>query len=125
MAEEYFISELCQVLETSRSGYYAWAGRLEGKRAVENRLLRSRIHELFEANRRVYGSPRLAVSLKREGLKCSRNRVARRMCELGLQARQKKAFRPKTTDSRHDNPIAPNRLKEAGRPSRIAARYPS
>lgn len=119
MATDYFISELCEVLEVSRSGYYAWRQRPEGPRALENGLLRKKLDELFRVNRGVYGSPRLAVSLKKEGWRCSRNRVARHMRVLGLQARQKKAFRPKTTDSRHPHPIAPNRLKDAGRPQAL------
>jgi transposase InsO family protein len=119
MATDYFISELCEVLEVSRSGYYAWQQRPAGPRARENRLLRSRLDELFRVNRGVYGSPRLARSLKQEGWRCSRNRVARHMRVLGLQARQKRAFRPKTTDSGHPHPIAPNRLKEAARPQAL------
>ena len=119
MAAEYSISELCLVLEVSRSGYYAWQQRPVGPRALENGLLRRRLEELFEVNRRVYGSPRLTVSLKREGIQCSRNRVARHMRLLGLRARQKKAFRPKTTDSRHPHPIAPNRLKEVSPPKAL------
>ena len=50
------------------------------------------------------------MSLRQEGLSCSRNRVARHMRALGLRARQKKAFKPRTTDSHHPHPIAPNRL---------------
>ena len=116
MAAEHHINELCETLEVSRSGYYAWAGRTPGRRTLGNELLRGKLQELFERNRRVYGSPRLTMSLRREGWSCSRNRVARQMRSLGLRARQKKAFKPKTTDSRHPHPIAPNRLKEAGRP---------
>lgn len=119
MATDYFISELCEALEVSRSGYYAWRQRPAGPRARENGLLRSRLDELFRVNRGVYGSPRLAMSLKREGWRCSRNRVARQMRVLGLQARPKKAFRPKTTDRRHPHPIAPNRLKEAAWPKAL------
>jgi putative transposase len=33
-----------------------------------------------------------------------------------LKALQKRRFRPKTTQSRHDQPIAPNRLKELQQP---------
>jgi putative transposase len=110
MAAEYTIAELCRGLEVSRSGYYAWRRRRPGRRTLENEQLRQRLEELFEGNRRVYGSPRLTMSLKREGIQCGRNRVARQMRCLGLRARQKKAFRPKTTDSRHPHPIAPNRL---------------
>lgn len=110
MASDYNICELSRALEASRSGYYAWQRRRPGLRAEQNKLLRSRLKELFECNRRVYGSPRLTVSLRKEGLSCGRNRVARHMRALGLRARQKKAFKPRTTDSNHPHPIAPNRL---------------
>jgi transposase InsO family protein len=110
LAAEYSIAELCPCLGVSRSGYYAWCQRRPGRRALANELLCRRLQELFERNRRVYGSPRLTQSLQREGIPCSRNRVARHMRGLGLRARQKRAFRPKTTDSRHPHPIAPNRL---------------
>jgi transposase InsO family protein len=119
MAAEYHLTELCETLEVSRSGYYAWVGRAPGRRAVENELLSNKLEELFKRNRRVYGSPRLTVSLRREGWKCGRHRVARHMRSLGLRARQKKAFKPKTTDSRHPHPIAPNRLQEANRPAAL------
>jgi putative transposase len=110
MASFYNICELCRALEVSRSGYYAWQRRRPGPRAQENQLLRSKLKELFVGNRRVYGSPRLTVSLRKAGLSCSRNRVARHMRALGLRARQKRAFKPRTTDSHHPHPLAPNRL---------------
>ncbi len=110
MAPFYNLSELCRTLEVSRSGYYAWQRRWPGQRARQNEVLRGRLKELFEGNRRVYGSPRLTVSLRQEGLRCSRNRVARHMRALGLRSRQKRAFKPRTTDSNHRHPIAPNRL---------------
>jgi len=110
MVSFYNIGEMCQALEVSRSGYYAWRGRLPGPRAEQNQLLRSKLQELFEGNRRVYGSPRLTARLRQEGLSYSRNRVARHMRALGLRARQKRAFKPRTTDSNHPHPIAPNRL---------------
>jgi transposase InsO family protein len=112
MAANYSIVELCRGLKVSRSGYYAWRHRAPGRRARENELLSKKLQELFESNRRVYGSPRLTVSLRKEGWSCSRNRVYRHMRLLGLRARQKRAFRPKTTQSNHGQPIAPNRLKE-------------
>jgi len=108
----YTIGELCQALAVSRSGYYAWQGRRPGPRAQQNQQLRSKLQELFEGNRRVYGSPRMTVSLRQAGLKCSRNRVARHMRALGLRARQKRAFKPRTTDSNHPHPIAPNLLAQ-------------
>jgi transposase InsO family protein len=114
MAQEYSIADLCLVLGVSRSSYYAWRSRRPSARALQNELLRAKLTRLFAANRKVYGSPRLAICLQRQGVPCSRNRVARHLRALGLKARQKRAFKPKTTDARHDQPIAPNRL--ASRP---------
>lgn len=113
MASLYPISHLCQVLQVPRSSYYAWSHRPPSARARQNQILRAQLARLFVENRRAYGSPRLAICLQRAGIPCSRNRVARQMQALELKARQKRAFRPKTTDSRHGLPIAQNRLAQA------------
>ena len=44
------------------------------------------------------------------------------MRRAGLRARQKRRFRPRTTDSRHLCPIAPNHLAERAEPARAARR---
>lgn len=118
MAQQYHypIQDLCQVLGVPRSSYYAWRHRRPGPRALQNQRLRETLSTLFAANRKVYGSPRLTVCLRNQGISCSRNRVARHMHALRLQARQKRAFKPKTTDSHHPHPIAPNRLAAAPQP---------
>ena len=112
MAPEYPISDLCLVLGVPRSSYYAWRSRPPSRRAVQNEVLRQKLSSLFIAHRKVYGSPRLTVCLQREGIPCSRNRVARHLRALQLKARQKRAFKPKTTDANHEQPIAPNRLAQ-------------
>jgi transposase InsO family protein len=116
MAQQYSIEDVCQALRVPRSSYYAWLRRQPGPRSIENQRLRQELVRLFGQNRKLYGSPRMAACLGRSGFLCSRNRVARHMRALGLKARQKRAFRPKTTDSNHPNPIAPNRLAQATRP---------
>jgi transposase InsO family protein len=50
--------------------------------------------------------------LQRRGVKCSEKRVARLMREAGLHPRPKKPYRVQTTDSNHDNPVAPNLLEQ-------------
>jgi transposase InsO family protein len=110
MAQHYPLRDVCQALRVPRSSYYAWHNRRPGRRAAENQQLRQQLSALFVANRRVYGSPRLRVCLQKAGIPCSRNRVARHMRALQLQARPKRAFKPKTTDSRHPHPIARNLL---------------
>jgi putative transposase len=48
--------------------------------------------------------------LRKKGRCHGRNRVARLMKEKGLRGRQQGRYRVQTTDSNHDQPIAPNRL---------------
>lgn len=86
--------------------------------AVANRQLCVRIHEAFTLSRRTYGSPRLARVLAFPG---RRNRIARLMHQERLFARQRSKYRVATTDSRHDCPIAPNRILElqAERPNQL------
>src|ERR1019366_5155337 len=59
-------------------------------------------------SRQTYGSPRILVELRKQGHGCGRNRVARIMHETGLCGRQKGRYRVRTTDSNHDEAIAPN-----------------
>jgi len=119
MAQQYPIKDVCQALRVPRSSYYAWLNRTPSPRQAENESLRKTLAELFVANRRVYGSPRLTVCLQRKGIPCSRNRVARHLQALQLKARQKRAFKPKTTDANHPHPIAPNRLEGQAKPQSI------
>lgn len=119
MAAEYPINDLCLVLGVPRSSYYAWCGRPPSRRAQQNEVLRAKLSDLFVVHRKVYGSPRLAVCLQRAGIACSRNRVARHMRALHLQARLKRAFRPRTTDAHHDQPIARNWLASSPAPQKV------
>lgn len=113
MASSYSITDLCRALGVPRSSYYAWRQRPAGPRAQDNAHLRQEISRLFVEHRQVYGSPRLTALLRQQGVCCSRKRVARHMRALGICAQQKRAFHPRTTDSRHDHPVAPNRLAQA------------
>jgi putative transposase len=65
-----------------------------------------------------YGSPRVRLDLRELGHRCGKNRVARLMRESGLRARQKRRFRPRTTDSRHSHKIAENWLAKLPAPDR-------
>lgn len=120
MSGEHKIAWLCEALLVSRSGYYDWRRRRRapGPRQRENARLRQRIREEFTRSRETYGSPRLARVL---GCPGRRNRIARLMHREGIWARQRSKYRPATTDSRHDDPIAPNRLPglTAERPDQI------
>jgi transposase InsO family protein len=110
MSGHHSIGRLCETLLVSRSGFYDWRRRrlTPGPRQRENLALRQRVRTAFAQSRQTYGSPRLARAL---GCAGSRNRIARLMRVERLRARQRSKFRVATTDSRHDGPIAPHRLR--------------
>ena len=102
---------MCGVLDVSRSGFYHWRARGPSRRARSNRDLDNRIRKIFARHKQRYGAPRVTTDLHDEGVKCSENRVARRMRALGLRAIQAKKFKV-TTDSNHSKPVAPDLLEQ-------------
>jgi putative transposase len=69
------------------------------------------IQHAFVSGRGVYGSPRVHALLRHRGICCSRKRVARLMRTQGLCAARRRRSKPRTTDSQHAYPIAPNLLE--------------
>lgn len=110
LATIYCVRELCEALGVSRSGYYAWHAGGRGSRAKANTELAEHIKDIHKQSRGTYGSPRVTRNLEARGLRCGHNRVAGIMRSLGLKGAQKAPFRPRTTNSKHDQPISPNRL---------------
>ena len=110
---EHPLSELCAAFAVSRSGYYAWRERAPSSRQEANARLLKEIQTLRLGEEACYGSPRMTEELQGRGHACSENRVARLMRAHGLRAQGGPRWVPRTTDSNHNEPIAPNRL--AGR----------
>jgi transposase InsO family protein len=103
---------MCALLGVSRSGFYAWSGRPESTRRREDRRLAVEIRAHFRASRGRYGSPRIHLDLRDQGLHVGKKRVARLMRQEGIAARGRRRFRG-TTDSAHELPVAPNLLDRA------------
>jgi len=108
------VGEMCRVLEVSRSRYYDWRRDPESARARETRRLDEAIKRLFKKHKGRAGSPKITRYLREEGWRVGENRVAKRMQEMGLRAKVRRAFRT-TTNSRHGHPVAPNRLQRSFR----------
>jgi transposase InsO family protein len=115
MKKDHPVLKLCLHLEVSASGYYDWQRRLNrpGQRTMEDQVLAQEIGRIHARSRETYGAPRVEKELRQKGRCHGRNRVARLMKEQGLCGRQKARYRVRTTDSNHDQPIAPNRLAQA------------
>ena len=110
----------------SPSGYYEWSRRQEQpcQRQQQDQQLKAEIARIHGQSRQTYGAPRVQMQLRGQGQRHGRNRIGRLMREQGLCGRQKKRYRVLTTDSHHDEPIAPNRLAEvpaASTPNQIWA----
>jgi transposase InsO family protein len=110
LAAEFPVEVCCEVLDVSRSGYYAHLERPASSRARRREKLAAKIKLVHEENRKVYGSPRVCKVLKSQGENVCENTVADIMKERQIRAKSKRKFVPKTTDSRHEQPIAGNVL---------------
>jgi len=108
--EEFKITVMCRVLGVSRSGYYAWCKRPTSARKMADQSLSEQIELIHQNSRQTYGSVRIQVELAENGIICGHNRVAGLMREIGLNAKQNRKFKIITTDSNHNQPIAPNLL---------------
>lgn len=107
--KKYSVNRLCVMLGISRSGYYAWKKRKPSQREQNNQALIDHIRRIHKMSRKAYGSPRVYAQLIKQGIGCTKKRVARLMRQDGLKG-QRKYRRVITTDSKHDFPVAPNVL---------------
>jgi transposase InsO family protein len=72
--------------------------------------LLEQIRQVYRRSRRNYGSPRVTDELREWGVVCNEKRVARLMRLNGIRSKTARKFRV-TTDSKHNLPVAPNRLQ--------------
>ena len=112
---------MCQVLQVTRSGYYAWRDRPASPRHRRRARLLEQIRRVHADSRGTYGSPRVTPELKDQGIDVCENTVAKYMREDGLFVKPRRRFVPRTTDSDHPHPVAANVLDrdlEASAPDR-------
>ncbi len=108
---EFAVKKMCQTLEVSTSGYYAWRRAENSKQKVDNQALLIKIKVAYKRSKKRYGSPRITRELREEGILCNEKRVARLMREAGIKAATQRKFKV-TTNSKHDLPIAPNLVNQ-------------
>jgi len=122
---EWPVMVLCEVLEVSRSGYYAWRKRPESAQRERQRELVAEMRVIHgERHKGNYGSPRMLLELQARGHSVSENTVAKLMREHGLRALTARKFRH-TTDSKHRLPVAENVLNQEFEQQRLNAAWVS
>jgi transposase InsO family protein len=108
--QEFPVTLMCQMLDVSRSGYYAWRGRPASQRESRRVELMAQIRAAHEHSRGTYGSPRVTVELKSSGVSVCENTVAKYMRQARVRVTPRRRFVPRTTDPAHPHPIAANVL---------------
>jgi putative transposase len=108
---------LCQTLEVSPAGYYAWRRRPRSARQQRRDILVVEIRAIHAEIKARYGSPRIHAELCARGQDCCVNTVAKLMRDNDIAAKTARQFRCTTTDSDHDLPVADNLLDRQFHPS--------
>lgn len=94
------INWLCDALDVSRSGFYAWLKRPPSARASHDAKLFTAIDKSFKASDRTYGARRVWHDVLETGLACGLHRVERLMRQNALKARPKRRGKPKDDGER-------------------------
>jgi transposase InsO family protein len=93
---------MCRVLEVSEQGYFQWYRVKRDLKAKRKKRLCALIRRIFHSHKRRYGSPRVWKELRKMKVKCSENRTAWLMAEMGLVAKGARKFRVTTSPSRSE-----------------------
>jgi transposase InsO family protein len=117
MKGEHAVRLLCELLGVAPSGYYRWRRGGPSQRQRDDAAIAAQIVVAHEASRGTYGVPRIVRDLRDAGTRTSKRRCGRLMRAEGLRGRKKHARQPRTTDSRHAQPVAPNLLAQRPAPS--------
>ena len=87
------IVRLCNSLDVSRSGFYAWTVRKPSAKTLKKERIKARIQCIYEESHQSYGSPRIHAQLSDEDYSIGRHAVARYMQEMGLQSQRAKRYK--------------------------------
>lgn len=104
LAGAYPVRLVCRVLAVAPSSFYYRAS------PADDGALPTAIAELA-GQWPTYGYRRITAELKRAGWAVNHKRVARLMRGMGLRMRRRRS-EPRTTDSRHNRPRYPNRVRD-------------
>lgn len=77
---------MCRVLSVSVGGFYAWRKRPPSPREQEDGIMTEQIVNIYHQHHGRYGSPRIHVQLRDEGIHVGRKRVVRLMKQAQLAA---------------------------------------
>ncbi len=105
---EFPIRKACKTLHAGKSSYYQWKNK--GFSDYSNPVLIKEVRNIAEEFP-TYGYRRMTHELRRRNIHVNGKKVRKIMRQENLVCRQKKTFKPVTTDSNHNFMIYPNLVK--------------
>ena len=102
----------CEALDVSPSGYYTWRERDISPHQQADVRLGDAIERVFIESRRTYGSHRVWLGLREQGIRTARKRVERLMRERGLRSIRARKRRIGLTKAGQSAYFAPNLLQQ-------------
>ena len=109
---QFLVITMCRVLETSRSGYYAWRRAGPSVRSTADLALRCELVRVHAQHRYAPGALKTWKILNREGIPCGKHRVARLRKLDELEARRRSRYRVMQAHQ-HSEPAAVDLVKRA------------
>lgn len=107
--DQYPVAFMCQELDVSKSGYYAWLKRAVSARAIDDETL---LAAIIDAHHSLHGNPgvrRTWAELVARGWRVGHKRVHRLMRAAGLQGRHPRVWRSTTLQGEDHAPV-PDRI---------------
>jgi putative transposase len=102
--DQFSLKALCQGLQVSRSGFFAWRKRDRRASPVD-----VAVKAAFEIHKGRAGAPCLTADVHALRVKVSERTIGRSLSRQGLRCKHKRKFKH-TTDSNHQLPVAENLL---------------
>lgn len=73
-------------LGVSKSGYYSYLSHTPSQQSLLKAEVKEAIRDIYEASNRIYGAPKIASVLRKQGFETSERTVTRYMKEMGIRA---------------------------------------
>ena len=115
---EYKLRSMADCLEVASSTYYDHFNRMKREEEKNDIQLLEFVYNVWKKNKKSYGLRKILKEVKKASLPWGARKIKKAMKTLNIKGKQVKKFRVKTTDSEHENRIAPDLVKRNFTPSK-------
>lgn len=99
------VSGILKHLGVSRSGYHAWLNRIPSDATQRKIHIKVKIQELHNESHQIYGAPKIARELHKQGARITEKTVGNYMRQMGLKAHWVKPYTQTTINSEFSNSL--------------------